>query len=275
MGFYSSWASFALAHHFVVFHCCKKLGIEWRTAPYYLLGDDVVICHEGLALEYKRVIKELGMEISDPKSFISPHFFEFAKRQFYKGVEITPFPISALQESLRSVSAFVGLLLETENKGWIACSAPSEAIRQAYGHLSSYRSKYRDKLEVKAYVTDRILRCIRGSLPAGAALQSVFSKLGYPLGPIGNKVGNSILENIVVDLFSQQPEMKPINKDEPSHFDLAANLVMLLTGLDDDRIALGLETIYVLPFTQVHGQIEEIYMSLSKKARDISTKGGE
>jgi hypothetical protein len=117
MGFYSSWASFALSHHFIVFHCCKNLGISWNTAPYYLLGDDVVICDESLALEYKRVIKNLGLHISEPKSFVSPHFFEFAKRLFYRGEEITPFPISAMKESIKSTIAFVGLLLETENKG--------------------------------------------------------------------------------------------------------------------------------------------------------------
>lgn len=77
----------------------------------------MVICDESLALEYKRVLKYLGLEISEPKSFVSEHFFEFAKRQFFKGVEITPFPISSLQEALKSSSAFVGTLLETEGKG--------------------------------------------------------------------------------------------------------------------------------------------------------------
>lgn len=258
-----------------MFNACKNLNIEWKTAPYYLLGDDVVICDESLALEYKGLIKDLGLEISEPKSFVSNHFFEFAKRLFYKGEEITPFPISAMRESLKSVTAFVGLLFETENKGWVACSAPSEAIRDAYGSISNYRSKYRNKLEVKAYVADRILRSIRGSLPVGEAVKAVFGKLGYPFEVVTDKVGNSLLENIVVDLFSQQPEMKPIDKDEPAYFSLASDLVMLLTGLDDTRIALGFDVIQALPVTQVFGQIEEVYMSLNKKARDISTKGGD
>lgn len=117
MGFYSSWASFALAHHFVMFYACRKLKMDWKQAPYYLLGDDILICDEELARVYQEIIKSLCVEISAPKSFISNNFFEIAKRQFYKGVEITPFPISALKESLRNVTTFVGVLQETERKG--------------------------------------------------------------------------------------------------------------------------------------------------------------
>lgn len=29
MGAYSSWASFALAHHYVVYYCCRELGKDW------------------------------------------------------------------------------------------------------------------------------------------------------------------------------------------------------------------------------------------------------
>lgn len=41
----------------------------------------------------------LGVEVSVLKTHTSPHFFEFAKRLFYKGVEISPFPISAIQNT--------------------------------------------------------------------------------------------------------------------------------------------------------------------------------
>lgn len=259
-----------------MFYCCKKVGIDWKSAPYYLLGDDVVICHEGLALCYKEFINDLGVEISAPKSFISPNYFEFAKRIFYKNREITPYPISAMKESLRSVTTFVSTILETENKGWFVCSTPSEAIATAHGIFNSYRSKYRAKVEKTAFVTDRILRCVRGSLPTGQAVEACFSKLGFSFEglTISDSVGNNILENIVVDLFSQQPEMAPITNEGPSSFELASDLVCLLTGLDDERIALGLELIYALPVTMIHGQLEQVYMDLTKKAKTISTTGG-
>jgi len=274
MGFYSSWSSFALAHHFMMFIACQRINMPWKDAPYLMLGDDVLICDKDLALAYHKImVEELDIKISEPKSFISPHFFEFAKRLFWKGVEVSPFPISSLRESLKSLTAFVSLILESETRGWISDTTPDKRIEMAFAIILNMRSKLRSKYMDKSFVIDQILRCIRGTLSAGTCISAVFSKLGYPLGPINDSVGSSILENIVVDLFSQQPEMK-FDKDAPSCFDLAANLVMLLTGLDDSRLELGLETIYALPHTQVYGQIEELYTGLLAKARQISTTGG-
>lgn len=96
MGAYSSWASFALAHHYVVYTCCRSLGIKWSDAPYVLLGDDIVIKHDALAKLYMETMEYLGVRISLEKSHISSDVYEFAKRTFYKGEEITPFPLSAL-----------------------------------------------------------------------------------------------------------------------------------------------------------------------------------
>jgi hypothetical protein len=72
MGFYSSWTSFAICHHYVLYVCCRKLRISWFSAKYKLLGDDIVIWDEHLALLYRDImIKTLGVEISDSKTHIS------------------------------------------------------------------------------------------------------------------------------------------------------------------------------------------------------------
>lgn len=68
MGFYSSWATFAIMHHFVIYACCRKLGISWYSSSYKLLGDDIVIYDTRLALEYKILISQLGVEISESKT---------------------------------------------------------------------------------------------------------------------------------------------------------------------------------------------------------------
>jgi hypothetical protein len=52
MGAYTSWASFALAHHFLVYSCCKEAGVAWRKCAYALLGDDIVIADEKVAEIY-------------------------------------------------------------------------------------------------------------------------------------------------------------------------------------------------------------------------------
>jgi hypothetical protein len=74
-----------------------QVGINWKTAPYVLLGDDIVIRHVKLAEAYIKIMSTLGVEVSELKTHRSPHFLEFAKRLFYKGQEISPFPLSALR----------------------------------------------------------------------------------------------------------------------------------------------------------------------------------
>ena len=49
MGGYSSFNSFALAHHYIVYYCCRVLGNSWKTLPYALLGDDIVICDKSVS----------------------------------------------------------------------------------------------------------------------------------------------------------------------------------------------------------------------------------
>jgi hypothetical protein len=82
MGAYSSFASFAVSHHYVLFYCCKELNIPFRNAKYFLLGDDIVIGDTRLATLYKEVILSLGLEFSKLKTYESNHFFEFTKRLF-------------------------------------------------------------------------------------------------------------------------------------------------------------------------------------------------
>lgn len=117
MGFYSSWNSFALSHHFVVYYCCCKLGMSWKTAPYALLGDDIVIGDEALAREYQRVLNLLDVPFSKMKTHVSKHTFEFAKRWFHKGSEISPFPLAGLAEVSSRYNLMVNLILSTLNKG--------------------------------------------------------------------------------------------------------------------------------------------------------------
>lgn len=118
MGFYSSWASFAVAHHFVIYYICQKLGKDWRSTLYALLGDDILIKDIEISKMYKSIMSTLGVEVSELKTHESQHFFEFAKRLFYKGEEVSPFPISALQEINNKYYLIVSLLVELENKGW-------------------------------------------------------------------------------------------------------------------------------------------------------------
>ena len=96
MGAYSSWNSTTLSHHFVIWKACKNKGIKWKTLPYAMLGDDLVIGNQTVALEYCRLIRTLGVHWSKEKTHVSKHFFEFAKRFHWNDKNISPFPLSGL-----------------------------------------------------------------------------------------------------------------------------------------------------------------------------------
>lgn len=98
MGAYSSWAVFALTHHLTVRVSAKRAGEDPVSFnKYILLGDDIVIADKAVALEYKKLIQELGVTISDAKSHVSNDTFEFAKRWYQAGTEITGIQLSAFQ----------------------------------------------------------------------------------------------------------------------------------------------------------------------------------
>jgi protoporphyrinogen oxidase len=61
-----------------------------------------VICNEIIAESYMDLIKSLGIEYSVAKTHRSTHFYEFAKRIFYKNKEVSPFPFSAIKEVSKS-----------------------------------------------------------------------------------------------------------------------------------------------------------------------------
>jgi len=70
----------ALTHHVIIHIAGIKAGLTCLDGLYVVLGDDVVIVHEGLAREYRVILATLDMPISDAKTHISKDTYEFAKR---------------------------------------------------------------------------------------------------------------------------------------------------------------------------------------------------
>jgi hypothetical protein len=272
MGAYSSWASFALAHHFIVYVACWKAGRPWSKCQYSLLGDDIIIRDDEVAKEYMDLIAGLGVEYSIPKTHISPHFFEFAKRIFYKGVEVSPFPISALKESTKRFYLFSELMRQQSNRGWPFIFGTTEAIESFYGRLLSMRSSLRKKLAIKAGHSDTITKVIGGSIEPGIALTTIASELSTPLSPaLSDKEALSLLSNIAVELFA---ESNPVNykgrKPSVGLGNLAIELVTRITGVDFDDPMVAFQVIESLPVLGAYARVEETYITLSKKASSYS-----
>nr|QHD64818.1 RdRp [Erysiphe necator associated mitovirus 7] len=97
MGTYSSWAVFTLCHHLVVYYCAHLNGIK-NFNQYMILGDDIVIHNDKVAESYKKIIRELGVELSDNKTHVSNDTYEFAKRWIkpLQNVEITGLPLKGI-----------------------------------------------------------------------------------------------------------------------------------------------------------------------------------
>ncbi|XP_020524210.1 uncharacterized protein LOC110007450 [Amborella trichopoda] len=96
LSYYCSWPLFALSHHWVVWMAAERVYPGKRFSDYAVLGDDVVIGDREVALEYKALLGDLGVTISESKSLISsPGAFEFAKRFRVRHGTVDFSPVSA------------------------------------------------------------------------------------------------------------------------------------------------------------------------------------
>jgi hypothetical protein len=104
MGAYSSWAVMALTHHIIVQVAAHRAGYSQFFTDYCLLGDDIRIDVDKVAEQYILLLQQLDMPISMPKTHSSSEGFEFAKRWFISGEEITGFSVSGLLSVYKSYS---------------------------------------------------------------------------------------------------------------------------------------------------------------------------
>lgn len=111
MGALSSWGMLALTHHFIVQASAWHAGVVpvgvWFK-DYVVLGDDIVIFDTQVKDQYLVFMKALGMEFGLHKSVLSRKglALEFAKRMFYKGVDVSPVPILEFTSSLTGIGQF-------------------------------------------------------------------------------------------------------------------------------------------------------------------------
>jgi len=85
---------------------------------YALLGDDIVIADTSVANSYLYIMEQLGVDISKPKSLVSPvGLFEFAKRICGPLEEFSPLGPANLVLALRNSSRLPALFSDALEKG--------------------------------------------------------------------------------------------------------------------------------------------------------------
>jgi hypothetical protein len=123
MGALSSWPAMALVHHFLVWIAAGSYAKA--KGKYCLLGDDIVIFEETLYLSYLSLLKSMHIPYK-PNS--STHYFEFAKRHFVNGHEITGAYINAMCEELKTPNTAVLVWCNMCNRGYQNCYQVPEEL---------------------------------------------------------------------------------------------------------------------------------------------------
>lgn len=124
MGAYSSWATFALAHHCLVQQAAYLAWEQMETVSgpfcmyedYALLGDDIVLWGDSpynakVAAKYLDLCSAIGVEINLEKSLVSASgAFEFAKNLVALGARLTPFHWKEWDRAFGSEVAFADFI---------------------------------------------------------------------------------------------------------------------------------------------------------------------
>lgn len=271
MGAYSSWNSFAIAHHYVMYWCCKKLNIPWKDSKYVLLGDDVLIGDHRLAELYLDTMSRLGVEISDIKSHRSSKLFEFAKRLVLNGTEITPFPISALNETSKRFYLLVTLLMQEQKKGWTwSCGIPS-TVDGFYSRVLKANSKFAARLSKRALLSETMMLIMAGALQANDGLNTIIKLWKLQLPTLTPDQGISILSGTAVECFAEE---NPLDRPGDPIGVLAEKITMEVLGVDSPSIeAVAPDLPSSIPLLNVYGQVCEKWLEIQKQAYLIDTIG--
>jgi hypothetical protein len=266
MGAYSSWASFAITHHYIFYQISRELNEDYSKLKYILLGDDILIGDPRVSDLYLSKINNLGVEVSLMKTHRSLTTCEFAKRWIHKGNEISPFPVSSLKESSKRYFLLTNLLLQEELKGWNWVHGVPSMVGDFYGRFFNRPSRYRKEIVKKVTILEQMMKIIWGSVEANDGINNIVRFLGLRLPLITGNVGNSLISNIMVELFSNSnPESaQNVGKGKPLGL-LAEQIVMYLTSFEDPLAFTLLDN----PLLHAAGSVEQSYLDLRKEAGAI------
>lgn len=149
MGAYSSWSTFTICHHLVVAYAAKINGLT-KFKQYILLGDDIVIYNDAVAETYKMLMERLGVNTSPHKTHTSLHLYEFAKRWYMDGKEITGIQLRGLMDSMNKYHMIYQMIYTLYERGQysrVPVTIP-DLILSLYKRVGTY-SRERKHLRVK------------------------------------------------------------------------------------------------------------------------------
>jgi len=154
MGAYSSWVAFTLCHHMLVHWCAFLCGID-NFSQYIILGDDVVIKNNKVARMYIKWCNRLGIEISLNKTHVSHDTYEFAKRWFKGGREITGLPTRGIIWNIKNPFIVASILYDyfkVKGNSWV-CKDLASVVTSLYSCLKINDKYYSFNLKSKKRIS--------------------------------------------------------------------------------------------------------------------------
>jgi hypothetical protein len=183
-----------------MYRVARELGRPWSTLPYVVLGDDVLIGDHRVGKKYLSLIKELGLEVSPDKTYVSKSMCEFAKRYLRDGREISPFPISSVSESVE-VPVLVAALLGETRKGLFPHDGIPVAVRRlvaaSYPRLSEHMLK---EVEVQAFHCEISTKFLSGVVTAGEFIALLCD---HHTEEMADLTGETLLKSAFVELLTE------------------------------------------------------------------------
>lgn len=141
MGAYSSWAMLALTHHAIVQLAAHRVSPSAKRGGWFLdyavLGDDIVIANKAVANEYLRLMSLIGVEIGLAKSLVSSQgTFEFAKRTYFKGQEVSAMSLAEVSVALSNLTSLMELVRKNLKFARIRVSSVARFAGYGYRNLA-------------------------------------------------------------------------------------------------------------------------------------------
>jgi hypothetical protein len=275
MGAYSSFATFAVAHHFFIWLSCQKANVEWSRCPYMLLGDDVVIANDKVALAYKHLLVQWDIPYSEAKTHQSKVGYEFAKQVVTHNMNVSPFPLSALYERRNHWIQSIGILYsELQHKGWncdvnIILTLVDKYLGQVQGFNSSYRNKLKPRIRLILSLTDYFHNNLKDLGNAVMDYVASWSNRKIEFSKSFNPATRQIyVQYVCIEALKRtfrESFQKITDPSNPEPLgDLATGLVIEVSSLQEPQGDV-FDLIESVPFLQIYGKAEETYMKLLKQ----------
>lgn len=215
MGARSSWAVFTLSHHMVVQYAAFQVGL-YPFKDYILLGDDIVIANDKVAVKYREIMEQLGVDISSFKTHTSENTYEFAKRWFQDGVEITGIPLNSFITNIDKPFELFNSVFELYKRGYSGYNLQTSVAMTICLLTSSSKFNFPKKIKYLEHLLENFrvgMVNLSGNLDYNRTREiwASATKLheGFPLPSEStmrleyNRVGSSVVSTMILSILSK------------------------------------------------------------------------